>query len=72
VDSRTDKPAELEPHYRFADLKQLGIVRDWATLYDWIETRGFPPGILISRRMRLWPASHVQAFLDARSKGARS
>jgi predicted DNA-binding transcriptional regulator AlpA len=60
----------LEKHYRFAELKALGIVNDWTTLYDWIRTRGFPPGIKISRKMRLWPESSIRRWLDAQARAA--
>lgn len=32
--------AALEQHYRFADLKRLGIVQTWPTLYAWMRLPG--------------------------------
>jgi hypothetical protein len=63
-------PPGLERHYRFRDLQELGIVNDWHTLQDWIKKRGFPPGIKVAGKMRIWPASSIQAFLDKRAAEA--
>lgn len=63
-----DGPApagSLEQHYRFHDLKTLGIVGTWPTLYDWIAKRGFPPGMKLGPKFRVWPASEVHAWLEA-------
>jgi hypothetical protein len=60
----------IEPHLRFADLKRLGICPDWDTLQDWVERRGFPVGIKVSRKWRIWPSSSIQRWLDAQARGA--
>jgi predicted DNA-binding transcriptional regulator AlpA len=63
-------PITLDRYYRYADLKALGIIPSWPVLYAWIKERGFPAGLSISRRMRIWPASEVQAWLDQQSNAA--
>jgi predicted DNA-binding transcriptional regulator AlpA len=62
--------AALEQHYRFADLKRLGIVQTWPTLYAWIKDRGFPEGKKISSHYRIWSASEVHSWLDAQTTKA--
>ena len=58
----------IEPHLRFADLKRLGICPDWDTLQDWVERRGFPVGIKVSRKWRIWPSSSIQRWLDTQAR----
>jgi hypothetical protein len=62
--SNRDAPRVLERHYRFNDLKELGIVPNWPTLSAWIRERQFPPGRLVSPRIRLWNSQEIQEWLD--------
>lgn len=62
--------APLEQHDRFKDLKRLGIVGTWPTLYAWIRDRGFPEGKRISSHYRVWSASEVHAWLEAQQAKA--
>ena len=52
---------------RFADLKKRGIVLNRPTLYRWIASEGFPPGILLGDNSRAWRESDVEAWLDSRA-----
>jgi hypothetical protein len=63
-------PPQLDRYYRFRDLRDLGIVPNWVTLADWIRNRGFPPGKLVSPRIRIWSRSSVQDWLDSQSSEA--
>jgi hypothetical protein len=63
-------PPDLDRYYRFKDLKALGIVGNWPTLLSWIRTRGFPPGKLVSPKIRIWSRAEIQAWLDAQSSEA--
>jgi hypothetical protein len=60
----------LDRYYRFKDLKELGIVGNWPTLLAWIRERGFPPGISPSPKVRLFPRSAVQDWLDRQASRA--
>jgi hypothetical protein len=53
----------LEYHYRYKELRALGIVPDWGTLLDWIAAGKFPAGLKISHKFRIWPESQIAAFL---------
>jgi hypothetical protein len=57
-------PPGLDQYYRAKDLRALGIVPNWPTLSSWIRERGFPPGILLSPRIRCWSRQSIQDFLD--------
>jgi predicted DNA-binding transcriptional regulator AlpA len=48
---------------RFADLKARGIVQSWPTLYRWIEFEGFPPGMKLGRKMRVWTDDEVAGWI---------
>jgi hypothetical protein len=66
-----DTPAPaLDRHYRFNDLKELGIVPNWPTLGAWIKERQFPAGKLISPRIRIWSRAEIQTWLDNQSSEA--
>jgi hypothetical protein len=51
---------------RFRDLKAQGIVDNWVTLTNWINTQGFPPGKKAGPNTRLWDEPAVEAWLEAR------
>jgi hypothetical protein len=63
-------PPGLDQHYRFRDLKALGIAPNWPTLLNWIRKHGFPPGKLVSPRIRMWSRAEVQGWLDRQSSEA--
>jgi predicted DNA-binding transcriptional regulator AlpA len=54
-----------EKYLRFKDLVALGIVNNWATLCNWIEKEGFPPGFKIGNT-RLWLLSEILAWFETR------
>jgi predicted DNA-binding transcriptional regulator AlpA len=51
---------------RFAELKTRGIVRNWVTLRDWVERRGFPPGRLTGPNTRTWTNTEIEEWLSSR------
>ena len=51
---------------RFADLKSRGIVRNWATLKNWIEREGFPVGRKLGPNTRAWTDQEVSDWLNNR------
>ena len=51
---------------RFADLKGRGIVKNWATLTNWIEREGFPAGRKLGPNTRVWNEAEVTGWLSAR------
>jgi hypothetical protein len=59
-------PPPIPNYLRFADLKARGIVNNWVTLQNWINHEGFPPGILVGPKIRIFAEPLVQAWLDAR------
>ena len=60
-----------KPHplkcFRFADLVDLGIVKNRVTLRRWIEAGHFPAPMRLGGNSIAWLASEVQGFLDARA-----
>jgi hypothetical protein len=63
-------PPKLDQYYRYKDLHELNIVPNWPTLSAWIRERGFPPGKLVSPRIRIWSRAEIQGWLDAQSSEA--
>jgi predicted DNA-binding transcriptional regulator AlpA len=53
---------------RFSDLKARGVVRNWVTLRNWIESQGFPPGRKLGPNTRAWTADEVEAWLAIRPR----
>jgi hypothetical protein len=51
---------------RFSHLKARGIVGNRMTLSRWIETEGFPPGVLLGPNTRVWVEDEVDAWLASR------
>jgi predicted DNA-binding transcriptional regulator AlpA len=51
---------------RFADLRAAGVVKNRATLGNWIRERGFPPGQLTGPNSRTWSEAEVEAYLASR------
>jgi hypothetical protein len=56
----------LGKQLRFRDLKAKGIVDNWVTLTNWINTQDFPPGKKAGPNTRLWDETAVVAWLEAR------
>jgi predicted DNA-binding transcriptional regulator AlpA len=51
--------------YRFKDLAQIGV-RNYPTLYRWIETQGFPKGRLLGENTRVWTEAELQSWFESR------
>jgi predicted DNA-binding transcriptional regulator AlpA len=49
---------------RFTDLVALGVVKNRATLGNWIKDRGFPRGRLIGPNTRVWNSEDVWSWVD--------
>jgi predicted DNA-binding transcriptional regulator AlpA len=56
----------MSVYLRFVDLKARGLVRNWATLQNWIDNYDFPPGRLISPIARAWTDTEVDAWVAKR------
>ena len=52
---------------RFADLRRLEIVNNRVTLGRWIDTLGFPAGVMLGPNTRAWKAVDVKQWLDQRA-----
>ena len=61
----------MQRRLRFADLMQLGVVKNRPTLQNWITDRGFPPGQLTGPNSRTWSEVEVQRWLDNRPTEAK-
>jgi hypothetical protein len=57
----------IERWYRFADLKERGIVSNRVTLGRWINEGRFPPGVRLGPNVTAWPESRIREFLDKRA-----
>ena len=57
---------------RFADLKELGVVRNWPTLLRWIEKNGFPPGHYTGPNTRTWTEQEVDEYLASRPSARKN
>jgi predicted DNA-binding transcriptional regulator AlpA len=51
---------------RFADLKERKIVLNHVTLKRWIDSEGFPPGMMLGPNTRVWRESDVEEWLANR------
>lgn len=51
---------------RFSELKARGIVGSWPQLNRMIESSDFPPGRLISARVRAWTEAEIEAWFEKR------
>ena len=51
---------------RFSDLRAGGIVSNWPQLRHLQEDHGFPPGRLLSPRIRAWTPSEVEDWIAKR------
>ena len=62
-----DAPEEVdsETYLQLRDLRQMGVCSNWTTLGRYIRERGFPVGLRIGKRTRLFPKSKVMAWLKS-------
>jgi hypothetical protein len=60
----------LDVYVRFRDLKAHGIVGNWPTLIDYIENQGFPRGILLSPKVRVWSVTSIQEWINKQAEAA--
>ena len=51
---------------RYYDLAARGIISNRMTLARWIESEGFPPGIMLGPNTRAWRESEVEEWLASR------
>jgi predicted DNA-binding transcriptional regulator AlpA len=51
---------------RFRDLKQKGIISNWATLRRWIERGEFPAGRLLGPSTRAWSEQEILDWCEQR------
>jgi predicted DNA-binding transcriptional regulator AlpA len=51
---------------RFADLRKMGLIRNWTTLQRWIATEGFPRGFMAGKNSRLWDEDEVMTWVADR------
>jgi hypothetical protein len=56
----------MQLRLRYADLKARGIVKNRATLGNWIRRYGFPTGQLTGPNSRTWGEDEVEAYLAGR------
>lgn len=52
--------------WRFADLKQHGVVNSWPQLKRLQELHGFPPGRMLSPHVRAWTEAEIDAWINSR------
>lgn len=55
---------------RFADLKAAQIVTNWPQVRRLVDSRGFPPGFLLSPGCRVWDAAEVESWLQSRREAS--
>jgi len=55
---------------RFRDLVDRGIVSNRTTLYRWIRSCGFPPGVLLGPNTRAWPEDEIDAWIERRRRAS--
>lgn len=56
----------VQKHLRQADLEQLNISRSASQTKQLIDRYGFPPGIMLSPKIRGWAEDQVAAWLAQR------
>ena len=54
----------LHRRLRFSDLRERGIVKNWATLRNRIRDNGFPTGKLTGPNERTWGEQEVQEWIN--------
>jgi len=58
--------SDEDPWLRFKNLKREQIVDNHVTLKRWIDTEGFPPGIMLGPNTRAWRRSWIEQWLATR------
>lgn len=53
-------------YLRVPDLIAIGIIKSWTDLVRLIAEHGFPAGILLSPKVRVWTVEEVKGWLDSR------
>jgi hypothetical protein len=53
---------------RFADLSEMGIVRNWPQLARLQQLHGFPVGFMLSPATRVWKAFEIRDWVNAQEK----
>jgi predicted DNA-binding transcriptional regulator AlpA len=53
-------------YLRLRDLQSRGIVHNHDTLRRWIQTLGFPPGLRLGPKTRVWTEEEITAYEDRR------
>jgi predicted DNA-binding transcriptional regulator AlpA len=61
----------MRKRLRYADLVELGLIHNRATLSNWIRDRGFPPGQLTGPNTRTWDEGEVQAWVNSRPTASK-
>jgi predicted DNA-binding transcriptional regulator AlpA len=56
----------LPIYLRVPDLIDMGVIRNWTDLIRLIAEQGFPDGILLSPKTRVWTVDEVKNWLAAR------
>jgi predicted DNA-binding transcriptional regulator AlpA len=56
----------LPIYLRVPDLIDMGVVRNWTDICRLTAEQGFPDGILLSPKTRVWTVEEVKAWLDSR------
>ena len=56
--------------FRFKDLQEAGIVRNWTTLSRWINNGTFPAGQLIGPNTRVWTERELADWLASKGRAA--
>jgi predicted DNA-binding transcriptional regulator AlpA len=56
----------LPLYLRVPDLIDMGVIKSWTDLVRLIAEHGFPAGILLSPKVRVWRIEEIKAWLDSR------
>jgi Prophage CP4-57 regulatory protein (AlpA) len=64
--SSGDDVPPLQRWVRFHDLKRAGIIGNWTQLARLIELQNFPPGTMLSPKVRAWTVSEIEEWLATR------
>ena len=56
----------MEKLFRFADLRERGVVDSWSQLRRLMERHGFPRGRMLSPNQRTWTEGEVNSWYRSR------
>jgi hypothetical protein len=56
----------MRKRLRYADLVEIGVVKNRVTLANWIRDHGFPRGQLTGPNSRTWDEGEIEAWLANR------